>query len=188
MNIREIEVIIYFLSDIFEYMTSQNLNGGWYVAYTMPRHESKVSGTLLNLGVTNFLPKRKVLRVQSHRKKYIEAPLFPSYLFVYLENTENYIKCLNLDGILYFIRQGDRIAKVRNDVIEQIRLATDFASEIEISSHRFEEGCKMSIRKGPFAGMLCEIVNHNSKNKILVRVNLLQRNLLLHLDSTQFLD
>jgi len=37
----------------------------------------------------------------------------------------------------------------------------------------------MVIREGPLTGLTCEVVEHNCKQMLLVRVNLLQRNILV---------
>jgi hypothetical protein len=58
----------------------QAFKKGWYVAYTKPRHERTAVYSLQKAGIGSFLPLTKKLRIWSDRKKYVEEPLFPSYL------------------------------------------------------------------------------------------------------------
>jgi hypothetical protein len=73
---------------------------GWYALYTMPRHEKKLHTRLSELNVTSHLPTVRVLRNWHDRKKYLEMPLFPSYIFIYLNNIEHYYNVLNTNGAL----------------------------------------------------------------------------------------
>jgi transcriptional antiterminator RfaH len=58
----------------------KNLFAGWYLLYTKPRHEKKVSAALTEASVNSYLPTAKKLRTWCDRKKYIDEPLFPSYV------------------------------------------------------------------------------------------------------------
>ena len=59
---------------------------GWYLIYTKPHHEKKVYTRLLERNINAFLPLTKRLRSWNDRKKYIDEPLFPSYVFIYLND------------------------------------------------------------------------------------------------------
>jgi len=65
-------------------------NAGWYVIYTRPRHERKVAAELSIENIEFYLPITRVLRTWHDRKKYIDLPLFQSYIFVHLKNQEEY--------------------------------------------------------------------------------------------------
>jgi transcription antitermination factor NusG len=160
---------------------------GWYVIYTRPKHEKKVANTLSVTGVTNFLPTVKVQRTWADRKKFIDVPLFPSYLFVYLEDISRYYEGLQVEGVIYFVRQGTQIATISEDIIDTIRVATLSGKEVEVSTDHFQTGDRTVINNGPFTGLSCEVVEYKGRNRILVRVNLLQRNILVNLESENLL-
>jgi hypothetical protein len=50
----------------------------------------------------SFLPLHKEIRTWSDRKKQIELPLFPSYIFVYTSLCERY-KSLQVKGIVNYV-------------------------------------------------------------------------------------
>ena len=54
----------------------------WFAAYTSPRHEKHVSQQMERRGIQNFLPLYTSIRRWKDRRKELELPIFPGYLFV----------------------------------------------------------------------------------------------------------
>lgn len=160
---------------------------GWHVIYTMPRHERKVATELNNAKISYYLPLKKELRKWHDRKKYIDVPLFQSYIFVKLKNLSDYYEGLKIEGVLNYVRFGKDIARVSDKVVEDIRIIADSGEEIEVSAAYFQPGQQLFISQGPLTGVSCEIVHFNNKEKILVRIHFLQRNLLLALPASYLL-
>jgi transcription antitermination factor NusG len=158
-----------------------SFNAGWYLIYTKPRHEKKVQNQLFEKKISSFLPTRKILREWSDRKKLVEEPLFPSYIFVYLNDMSDYFAGKEADGSLYYVRSGGVVARVNDDIISSIQLLSNKAKDLEVSTDRFESGTRLLISKGPLTGLICEVVGCGTRQKLLVRVDLLQRNLLVAL-------
>ncbi len=154
---------------------------GWYLVYTKPRHEKKVHARLGEMNITSFLPLKKKLNNRFERKQYVDEPLFPSYVFVYLSDMQGYYNGMDTEGVLYYVKTGKEIARVGDPVVDNIRLAVSQAKELEVSVQRFQPGRKLVINQGPLTGLSCEVVQLDSKQKLLVRVDLLSRNLLLSL-------
>jgi transcription antitermination factor NusG len=151
---------------------------GWYVIYTGPRKEKKVADELFEKSITHFLPLIKTARQWHDRKKIIYAPAFPSYLFVYLNKQSEYRDILDIEGVHYYVKFGKVPAIVKPEVIDQIRLVIN-SDNVIVSSAYFEVGEKLVIQEGPLTGLHCEMIKSDGKNKILVRVNLLNRNILV---------
>lgn len=154
---------------------------GWYVIYTRPCHEKKVSNSLELKKLDYYLPTVKTLRTWHDRRKYIEVPLFPSYIFIHLANTHAYYEGLNVDGAVYYVKTGKEPARVSDTIINNIKLLTGVTDEVKVTDHAFVPGQQMVIHQGPLTGLCCEVVQYDSKATILVRVNLLQRNVLVTL-------
>jgi len=152
---------------------------GWRLIYTKPRHEKKVHSHLAEIKVNSFLPTKKTLRTWHDRKKYIDEPLFPSYVFIYLNDMQNYYDGLDTEGFLYYVKLGKEIVRVNESVVDNIKLVTGQAKEIEVSDISFEPGQKLVIREGALTGLSCEVIQYNKKQKLLVRVELLKRSILL---------
>jgi transcription antitermination factor NusG len=149
-----------------------HFNEGWYLIYTKPKHEKRVAENLTDANLTYLLPTIKKLRVWSDRRKYIDTPLFPSYVL------EDYYQGLNAEGALYFVKFDKKVVRVKETIIDSIRLLVDQGTDIEVNNDYFRPGQQLQIYEGPLTGLTGEVVQVNGKEKILVRVHLLQRNLL----------
>lgn len=159
---------------------------GWYVLYTRPRHERKVAYALSDVKMEFYFPTRKTLRIWRDRKKFIESPLFQSYIFVYLNDLREYFNGLNISGVLKYVCIGREVARISDKVIAEMRLLIDHGNGVEITSENFEQGQQLLIQHGPLTGVSCEVIQSHNRQKILVRMNLLQRNLLLSLPADHF--
>lgn len=153
---------------------------GWYLIYTMPRYEKTIEKQLVDKGVNVFVPFHKVLRQWHDRKKVVLAPIFPSYVFVYLNSKQDFFSTLDAKGVLYYVRVGKDIVRVKNEIVNDIKLLVE-TSEIETSDEHFEYGQRLTIHEGPLSGYSCEIVESKGKKRILVRLNFLNKKILASL-------
>src|SRR3990172_6049569 len=55
----------------------------WYALYTRPRHEKAFAEQLAKREMEAFLPVREVLSRWKDRRKLVQLPLFPGYVFVH---------------------------------------------------------------------------------------------------------
>lgn len=159
----------------------KGFNTGWYLIYTRPRHEKKVYGQLIERNIDSYLPLKKTLKTWHDRKKYVDEPLFPSYVFVQPGNDEDYYWCMQTDGYLYYVRSGKSVARISDALVKNLKLAINDENEIQVSERYFEPGKQLTITHGVLAGLSCEVVRHEGKEKLLVRVELLNRSVLMTL-------
>ena len=88
----------------------------WYVVYTRPRWEKKVSDLLNRKKIENYCPLNKVQKQWSDRKKIIAQPLFSAYVFVHINITEQLDVRLT-DGIINFVYWLGKPAVIRDEEI-----------------------------------------------------------------------
>lgn len=91
----------------------------WYVLYTAPRAEKKVKERLLSSGIDCWLPLHLTSRVWSDRIKKVEVPLFPSYIFVYCEESE-LLSLLRIYGVIRIVYYSGKPAVVQPKEIKAI--------------------------------------------------------------------
>lgn len=150
--------------------------------YTKPQHEKKVAEYLSCSNVQHFLPTIRTLKIWAGKKRYVNLPLFPSYVFVRLENIRHYFESLQIPGVLYFVKTGSQVASVKECIIGKLQaIVSNNLHDIEISAEHFSPGTSLCINAGPFCGYNCEMIQHKGKNKILVRIELLRRNIIVDL-------
>jgi len=151
---------------------------GWYIIYTSPRKEKKISDELSERDITCFLPLIRSVRKWHDRKKVIYLPAFPSYIFVYLNKFQEYRMVSEMEGVLSYVKFGKSHAIVKQQLIDEIRMAIN-QDNVIVSAAYFEAGEKLVIQEGPLTGLHCEMIKSDGKDKILVRIQLLNRNILL---------
>src|SRR5438876_7916645 len=57
----------------------------WYAVYTSSRHEKVVARQLQDRSIETFLPLYRTWHRWKDRRKLVELPLFPSYVFVRID-------------------------------------------------------------------------------------------------------
>ncbi len=167
---------------------SNTFKGGWYLLYVKSRFERKVKKLLLEEQFKVFLPLVKTTRQWSDRKKVIEVPLFPSYLFVEITSKNSLSRALSIQGACVYIRFGNEFAIAHQSEIDRIKCLVNLKGleDITISDCNLLRGEKYVIQSGPLVGLECEIIQ-GSKNKIIVRVESIRQNVIVTLPKSHLL-
>ncbi len=122
----------------------------WYVLYTKPRNEKKVTSLLAERGVEVYCPQREVIKQWSDRKKKVVEPVFTSYIFVSLDNyKEEATEILETPGAVRFLWWAGKPGVVRREEIKAIRDFLDAYKNAEITVE-IKEGEKVTVMEGPF--------------------------------------
>lgn len=101
-------------------MTLEKSNYQWYAVYTRANGERKLLENLQEKNIECYLPMKKVLKVWSDRKKWVEEPLFRCYLFVKVSNKE-FFTVLNTLGCVYYISFGGKAQSIPEIQITNIK-------------------------------------------------------------------
>src|SRR5688572_20466592 len=92
----------------------------WHLIYVRPQQENKIAEHLNGKNIMCFLPRISEVRKWHDRKKIIQMPLFPGYIFVNLNSKHEYFLCQAIEGVCSFVKIGKQPATVRQTVIDQI--------------------------------------------------------------------
>ena len=92
----------------------------WFALYTKPRWEKKVNLLLTEKGIETYCPLNKVKRQWSDRVKTIDEPLFKSYVFVKVDDSER-SKVRLTNGVINFVYWNQKPAIVKEREIETIK-------------------------------------------------------------------
>ena len=142
----------------------------WLVLYSKPRWEKKVDAALIRKGIESWCPLNKVQKQWSDRKKIIEEPLFKSYVFVKISETER-SEVLITPGVLNFVYYVVKPAIIRDDEIKNIKeflLEKDATVDI-IPNSAFKDKTKVRVRHGVFQDAEGTVVRGNKK-KVYVQI------------------
>jgi transcription antitermination factor NusG len=123
----------------------------WHALYTKPRWEKKIDARLLLKGIDSWCPLQKVERQWSDRKKVIEEPLFKSYVFVRIDESER-SNVLMTDGVLNFVYFLGKPAVIKDEEVNTIKmyLAEKDARISIITEEGFRQGDKIKVNFGVF--------------------------------------
>ena len=150
----------------------------WHVAYTAPRAEKRVSDRLSEQGINHYLPVKKSLKQWSDRRKWVEEPLFPSYIFVQVDQKE-YFDAINTDGMVCYIRFEGKAAMVREQTMSDIRRIAEAGLMAELVDEMPQPGTRYSINAGPLKGISGKVVRLKGKTHFVLEVEELGKYLVL---------
>jgi transcriptional antiterminator RfaH len=139
----------------------------WYVVYTKPKWEKKVAEQLTKNGIECYCPVVVQVRQWSDRKKKVEVPLFNSYVFVQLSETDRNA-VFNSPGVVRYLFWLGKPAIVRDEEIEVIKNWLDSGADTDISVATYKVGDSVEVESGPFMAQKAIVQEVNSNNYILV--------------------
>lgn len=147
----------------------------WFAAYTKPRWEKKVSSVLERKGVECWCPLKKTQKQWSDRKKVVEEPLFTSYVFVRISETER-SAVLMTDGILNFVYYIGKPAIIRDEEIDIIKkfLSEKQASISVQSLASLDENTRIKVNHGIFMDTTGTVLK-GGKKKVFVKLESLDQ-------------
>lgn len=137
----------------------------WFVVYTRPQQELKVSEQLSAMGITNYCPTITLVKQYSDRKKKVTKPLLPSYVMVELEqNKRNKVfACCGIVRYLFFL--GKPAVVPASDIILMQDHLNGVYNDSKVTT--LSVGDSHTITQGPFSGVSGRVVEtDNTKVKL----------------------
>lgn len=159
----------------------------WYALYVKSRHEFVTDGELQRKGINTYLPKAKKLRDWQDRTKFVEFPLFPGYLFVYLlSNPEEYLKVLKTKGAVTFVSlEPGNPTPVPPEEIHSLKILIESGEELNFYPN-LKYGTRVRVRKGPLKGALGVLKDREDQFIFNVNVELLGRSIGVKINADNF--
>lgn len=154
----------------------------WYVFYTRAKHEKKVSASIQRAGIEAFLPLKKSLKQWKDRKKWVETPLFPSYVFskIAYKFRDDVLVIPSVVGIVSFNKKP---CPVRQNEIEAIKLLLAYESPCDVVPGLVQGSC-VRICSGPLEGLEAQIAQVRGKERIVISIPALAKTIILNCTDT----
>ncbi len=159
---------------------TEGIRRDWHVVYTRPRFERKVTSQLDQLGIEFFLPTQRVLRFWSDRRKYVEEPLFPCYVFVRVGKKERYW-VLKPDGVVSLVSFLGQPAIVPEAQIKAVQRVVCNKCEAE-SAEFLRIGQRVRIIGGPLIDLTGYLSEIRGKKRFIVNIASLRKSLAVEVD------
>lgn len=139
----------------------------WYVVYTKPKWERKVAEQLEKIGIECYCPLITVVRQWSDRKKKIEVPLFNSYVFVHLAESDRNLVFNSAGAVRYLFWLG-KPAIVKEEEIDVIKKWLHNPDTYDVSLTTVQVGDSIEVESGPFSKQKAIVQEVNKTHYILV--------------------
>ena len=156
-------------------MYSNDKDKKWLVVYTKPKHEKMVESDLKKNNYETYLPLLKKRKQWSDRKKWIESPLFRSYIFVKAD-PKYILYLLKINGIVSIIKFGKEIAFVREKDLETIKKMITGGYEPKNENY-FLKGNPVTVDHGPLKGIVGEVLEVENQNRLVMRIEGIQKSI-----------
>jgi transcriptional antiterminator NusG len=149
----------------------------WYAVWSRSRHEKKVVTALTNAGVTTFLPLVTEMHRWNDRRKSVDIPLFPGYVFVQIpSSTEAQLRVLKTTGVVQFVGNRQGALAIEDKEINDVRAVLE--QRVSCSPYPFLQlGQRVRIRGGALDGIEGVLVGRDSASKLVISIELIQRSL-----------
>jgi transcription antitermination factor NusG len=146
----------------------------WYALYTKCHHERRVAKILTFESFNVFFPTRKVLSRRRDRRKILEMPLLPNYLFVH-SPSEYLGRVLTIPGVAYILGSNGTVTPVPDDEVASLRILVD--SEAGVAPYPYlRAGERIVIKEGPFKGVTGVLLRVDVCHwKLVVPIHLMNR-------------
>ncbi|OXA81423.1 Transcription antitermination factor NusG [Flavobacterium aquidurense] len=139
----------------------------WYVVYTKPKWEKKVAEKLTQAGIECYCPIITQVKQWSDRKKKIEVPLFNSYVFVQLpESDRNSV--FAIPGVVRYLFWLGKPAIVRDEEISIIKKSLNASNIADVSVSSIQVGDRIKLDSGAFSNQDAIVQEISKTHYILV--------------------
>jgi transcription antitermination factor NusG len=155
----------------------------WYAVYTNGRHEKRVAELLRSREVDCYLPLYRSLRRWQDRKKEVDLPLFPGYVFARIA-WHSRLRILTLPGVVQIVTFNGKPAPITELEVEQLRQA--LSSNRDVRPHPYLKiGKRVRVRSGLFAGFSGILVRRRHGCRLVISINLIMRSLSVEIDESE---
>ena len=145
----------------------------WYAAHTRANHEKRVAEQLLLREVEHFLPLYQSVRKWADRRKRLEVPLFPGYIFVRLPLQER-LRVLEIPSVARLVGFDKLPAALRDDEMEAMR--NGLTRDLRAVPHPYlKVGRRVRIIRGPLETCEGILLRNKGDFRVVLSVDLIMR-------------
>lgn len=156
----------------------------WFALYVQVNHEKEVAKRLESKEVISFLPLMECWSKRLDRRKKIQVPLFPGYVFLntVLDNYTN-LHILKTPGALSILRNSEGPLPIPSYQIENLMTMTRAGRPLILHQY-LKEGDWVQVVRGPLAGCI-GILNRldHKRGRLVVSVDIIKKSVAVELDT-----
>ncbi len=158
----------------------------WFALHVRSRHEFQICERLIEKGTEAFLPTVERLRRWKDRKKRINFPLFPGYLFVHIPKTaQDMLNVLKIKGVVRLLcsEPGEPECIPEEQIISLKRIVE---SKGLLDPYPYlKEGERVRIKNGSLSGVEGILIEKLGQHMLVLSVDILQQGVALKIEASE---
>ncbi len=145
----------------------------WYVLHTKSRAEKVVNSVLLKKQMTVFLPEITVRSKRKDRKKMLDVPLFPGYLFIQTDlKPDEHLNILKTPGVVRLIGNTNGPVPVPETAVGSLRIMIHSGESI-VTGPSYSIGEVVRVKSGAFEGVTGIFQTYKGEDRVIVNIDIL---------------
>jgi transcription antitermination factor NusG len=159
----------------------------WYACYTRARAEKRVNDLLIERGIEAFLPLVPRVSQWKDRRKTVEWPLFPSYVFGRFDLSDVHI-VLATPGVVCLVKAGGRPVPIDEAELENVRRFVEVLRSGEVDQQ--PEPCSfltagewVEVAEGPWAGLKGVVVDSRGRKRVRIGLHAIGQGMEVHIET-----
>ena len=154
----------------------------WYLIHSKPMQEALALNKLQRQGFECYLPLISVKNLQSKLLVPVDEPLFPSYFFIRLDDSQqgkSWNSIRYATGVSRLVSFGNVPAKVDHALVLTIQ---SHLQALSLEQVRVAPGEQLRITQGPFAGLETVYQMGNGIARVMVLIEIISKQVRLSIE------
>lgn len=156
----------------------------WYLIYCKRGQLLRAQEHLTRQQVQCFTPLYVGEKLVRGKRKQVEEPLFPNYLFIHFDPEQIHTTTIHSTrGVSHFVRFGQRYATLTDAVIQQLQ---EYDTHLFQQANTLQAGTKVMITEGIFAGLEAIYREPDGEARSILLLTLLEKEVSYYADNLTF--
>lgn len=148
----------------------------WFIVRTQSRAEERAAWHLNNQGFNAYLPRYSKQIRHARKSKTVLRPLFPSYVFVYIDTENQRWRAINgTVGVIELVQFGDGPKPIRAEIVEAIRARENSDGVVSLAPPSLKKGDSVRVREGAFADCVALLEEVSDQKRVFLLLDLMGR-------------
>jgi transcription antitermination factor NusG len=153
----------------------------WYAVYTRCHHEKTAAAQMGKRAIEHFIPMYETVSTWKDRRKRLELPLFPGYIFVRIP-LQHRVSVLVVPGVVRLVGFNNQAAALPDEEIDRLR--TLVKQRLHAEPHPYlTAGRRVRITRGALQGMEGILIRKKGRLRLLLSIDLIRQSALIEVDS-----
>ena len=152
----------------------------WIAVYTKARHEKVVFNNFDEKRIESYLPLIRQKHRWSDRMKWVETPIFKSYIFARIE-LKNYLNVLQTHGVHHIVKFQNKIATIPEYQIDNLKKMIEGGFDPYPSDY-FMIGDEIEVIGGPLRGINGIVSRDDAAGKLIIKIDAIQHAVSVQID------